>query len=258
MINRQARSITGMYSSTPIHPLLCEAGLIPASILLDYRQRVYAHRLLSFPDLHPAKEILPINLREGDKGFRPEELPENTLMWTQNVRTRLYGQWLAWQITIDHSIVPAEGVEPVTKLTFHSSLKPDIIVKGKREAIEEAKKDKAGLVLCTDGSKLDQGHAAAAVCWEDKPAGEWKEKSIFLGKNKEILDAELCAILEALDIVKKIANAKNTPVIILCDSQKALGAIALPFTSQKDRFLIGLVYQKTEELQHSGHSITFQ
>ena len=192
MINRQARSITGMYSSTPIHPLLCEAGLIPASILLDYRQRVYAHRLLSFPDLHPAKEILPINLREGDKGFRPEELPENTLMWTQNVRTRLYGQWLAWQITIDHSIDPAEGVEPVTKLTFHSSLKPDIIVKGKREAIEEAKKDKAGLVLWTDGSKLDQGHAAAAVCWEDKPAGEWKEKSIFLGKNKEILDAELC------------------------------------------------------------------
>ncbi len=43
MINRQACSITGMYSSTPIYPLLCEAGLILASILLDYRQRMYAH-----------------------------------------------------------------------------------------------------------------------------------------------------------------------------------------------------------------------
>ncbi len=30
LVNRQARSITGMYSSTPIHPLLGEAGLIPA------------------------------------------------------------------------------------------------------------------------------------------------------------------------------------------------------------------------------------
>ena len=63
MINRQVRSITEMYSSTPIHPLLCEAGLVPASFLLDYRQRVYTHRLLSLPDLHPAKEILPISLK---------------------------------------------------------------------------------------------------------------------------------------------------------------------------------------------------
>ncbi len=91
MINRQARLITGMYSSTPIHPLLCEAGLTPASILLDYRQRVYAHRLVSLPDLHPVKEILPISLRKGDVGFQPGELPENTLMWTQNSWPTLYG-----------------------------------------------------------------------------------------------------------------------------------------------------------------------
>ena len=44
----------------------------------------------------------------------------------------------------------------------------------------------------------------------------------------------------------------------MCDSQKALKAIALPFTSQEDRFLRGLVYQKTEELQLIGYSITFQ
>ncbi len=36
MINRQARSITGICSSTLIHPLLCEAGLVPASTLLDH------------------------------------------------------------------------------------------------------------------------------------------------------------------------------------------------------------------------------
>lgn len=39
LVNRQARSITGMYSSTPIHPLLGEAGLIPAKILLDSCQK---------------------------------------------------------------------------------------------------------------------------------------------------------------------------------------------------------------------------
>ena len=80
MINRQARSITGMYSSTPVHPLKCEAGLIPASILLDYRQRAYTCRLLRLSELHPAKEILPISLRKGDQDFQPGELPENTLL----------------------------------------------------------------------------------------------------------------------------------------------------------------------------------
>ncbi len=59
------------------------------------------------PDKHPAKKILPISLRTGDGTFQPEELPENNLMWTQNARPTLYGQWLAWQMTVDHSIDPA-------------------------------------------------------------------------------------------------------------------------------------------------------
>lgn len=71
LFNRQARSIRGMYPSTPIHPLLCQAGLTPASTVLDYRQKLYAYRLLSLPDQHPTKEILPISLREGDGAFQP-------------------------------------------------------------------------------------------------------------------------------------------------------------------------------------------
>lgn len=102
LLNRQARSITGMYPSTPIHPLLCEAGLVPASTLLNDRQRRYAYRLLSLPDQHLAKNILPISLRKGDGDFQPGELPENNMMWTENARPTLYGQWLAWQITIEH------------------------------------------------------------------------------------------------------------------------------------------------------------
>ncbi len=69
-------------------------------MLLNHRQRQYACLLLSLPDQHPAKDILPISLRKGDGGFQPGELPENNLMWTENARPALYGQWLAWQITI--------------------------------------------------------------------------------------------------------------------------------------------------------------
>ena len=55
---------------------------------------------------------------------------------------------------------------------------------------KERKKDR-GLVMWTDGSKLDQGNVGAAVCWKDKISNQWKEKRVFLGKNKEVLDAEL-------------------------------------------------------------------
>ncbi len=34
LLNRQARSITGMYPSTPVHPLLCEAGLVLLDLIL--------------------------------------------------------------------------------------------------------------------------------------------------------------------------------------------------------------------------------
>lgn len=97
-------------------------------------------------------------------------------------------------------------MEPVEKIASNSLFKADVIIKCKKEALEEARKDRTGLVLWTDGSKLDQGHIAAAVCWKDETDGQWKEKSMFLGKNKEILGAELWAISEALDIAKKTIN----------------------------------------------------
>lgn len=75
-----------MYSSIPIHPLLYEVGLIPTSILLDYCQIIYAYWLLSLPDLYPTKEILPINLRKGDRSLQSRELLEDALMWTQDWR----------------------------------------------------------------------------------------------------------------------------------------------------------------------------
>lgn len=96
MINRQTQPINGIYSSISIHLLLCEAGSIPTSILLNYCQRVYTYRLLRLPELHPAKKILPISLKNRDQGFQPGELPENTLLWMKNSRPTLYGQWLAW------------------------------------------------------------------------------------------------------------------------------------------------------------------
>lgn len=45
---------------------MSESGLIPAHIILDFRQRKYAHRLFSLPESIPTKAILPATLQVGD------------------------------------------------------------------------------------------------------------------------------------------------------------------------------------------------
>ena len=204
--------------------------------------------------MHPAKNILPISLRKGDQDVQPGEIPENSLMWTQNSRPTLYGQWLAGQITFYHAIDPADGVEPAQKAIF-SKFNADVIVRCKKKALEEARKTQVGLVLWTDGSKLDQGQVAAAVCWEDNFTGCWKEKSEYLGKNKKIGDAELWAILMALDIASKMGIGCDIPVMIFCDSQKALNTIVRPSIYHEYRFVRDLIYKRIEELQSNGHPI---
>lgn len=45
--------------------------------MVDYRQRKYTYRLLTLPDRHSTKEILPITLRIGDESAQSGELPED-------------------------------------------------------------------------------------------------------------------------------------------------------------------------------------
>ena len=174
------------YPSTPLYPLLCEAGLTPASTLPDYRQRLYAYRLLSLPDQHPAKGIVPISLRIGDGGFQPGELPDNTLVWTQETRPTLYGQWLAWQINIEHSIDPADGVEPVETINPDSHFQGEVIMRCKTEST------RVGFKISSWPCYVDrwiqarpEGNTGAAVSWSDKKLDRWKDKSVFVGKKKK-------------------------------------------------------------------------
>lgn len=107
-------------------------------------------------------------------------------MWTENARPASYGQWLAWQITIEQSIDPADGLEPVETIEPGIRFKGEIIIEPKERAIEEAKKYGSGLFMWTDQSKLENGWTGAAVCWREKGFDLWKEKGVFLGENKEI------------------------------------------------------------------------
>jgi hypothetical protein len=55
-----------MLITTPIEPFIKEAALEPAKALLDTKQQQYTLKLLGLPLRHPAAEIFPITLREGN------------------------------------------------------------------------------------------------------------------------------------------------------------------------------------------------
>ena len=108
---------------------------------------MYAYRLFILLDQHFAKTILLFSLRNGDRGSQPGEQPTNTLLWTKNARPALYGQWLAWQITLDHAISPAEGVELGELVEYIAKFERQVVIEAPKDALEKAKRDCKGLVM---------------------------------------------------------------------------------------------------------------
>ena len=136
-----------------IQALISEAGLVPAQILLDYRQKMYAYRLLTLPDDHHTKKILPISFRNGDADtIRAENQPEDTLTWAGSERPTSLGQWFARQVSVTQAVDPAYGVESIERSwRLNTELPLQAVLQPKREALQEAKKDRDGMVLWADG-----------------------------------------------------------------------------------------------------------
>ena len=130
-----------MYPSTPIAALVSESGLIPAHIMLDFRQRIYAYRLLSLPESIPTKDILPITLRRGDGNAQPEDQPELGSILASNQHITTYGQQLARPVLARFSIDPAEGTKPIRTVPS-SVFQGELIIEDKNKALLEAKAKK--------------------------------------------------------------------------------------------------------------------
>ena len=79
-------------------------------------------------------------------------------------------------------------------------------------------KDQSGTVW-TDGSRLENGKVgAAAVWWEE---GRWRDAGTFLGTNKEVFDAEVFAILQAIRLLDARGECGRS-YTIFSDSQAAI------------------------------------
>lgn len=101
----------------------------------------------------------------------------------------------------------------------------------KKKAFNKVKRNLSSLVLLIDRSKLDQNQVTTTIWWKDNY--QIKRKTAFLRLNKKIVDVEIWAILEALDIANKITTIRNKLVIICFDLQKALNLIVFPSIYQE-------------------------
>jgi len=103
-------------------------------------------------------------------------------------------------------------------------LQGQVIIQDEEQALEEAKKERDGLVLWTDGSRKEDEWVGCAVVWEE--GGRWNKRRVHLGRQKEAFDAEMYAMSEAVKIADEICGKKGVRrVTVFMDSQATLRRI---------------------------------
>jgi ribonuclease HI len=250
MINREARAIMGCMKTTPIGPLIAEASLTPAKALLDHRQCWYAERLAGLPKDHWAKQIIPNGIlkHDGDPLDAAYDTPQNRSSKTE--LRKCLGNHLKQTINSKYGVESTTRTNPTTT--------GQVIIEDRSTAIEKA------LIastrennMFTDGSRLESGNVGCAVTWRTSPM-EWKTHKMHLGNNKEIFDAELFAIAEALKLSNRqlIGNKQTNTIQIYTDSSAALRRMqdANPGPGQG---ITEIIVQRERILRHAGWKIEY-
>jgi hypothetical protein len=225
LVNRQARAITGALPSTALGPLVKESGLRSAESLLNNRTRRFGLRLLNTPNRGPDGETI-INpasemVRQSPLVLTKPRFPVDDPRWklpgyNRSKEPKLWKEpktladrlWDAATDPVRSDIPPQDEddelsgrarlrspilVEATQMLWTRSSLKARVIIedteRAKATAESWATPDK-GIAMFTDGSKLEDGWTGCAAVWKLLGSGEWQGRKIFMGRNKEVFDAE--------------------------------------------------------------------
>ena len=99
----------------------------------------------------------------------------------------------------------------------------ELIQEEQEDAKREAEKTRPGLVMFTDGSRLEDGAAGYAVAW--KNGQTWKGIKTHMGYNQEAFDAECAALARALESASR-RNMVPNRVTIFTDAQAAIRRMA--------------------------------
>jgi hypothetical protein len=143
--------------------------------------------------------------------YRPPKTPKRQMNLEHCLNKHLSG-------TID----PKIEVEPICRT--NPTMKGKVIIQDRETATTNA--TQASMIpgnIFTDGSRLETGEVGCAAVWLTNN-GTWKKHQYHLGKKKEINDAELFAIAEALKMANRyqIGDREMDTLHIYTDSMSAL------------------------------------
>jgi ribonuclease HI len=112
------------------------------------------------------------------------------------------------------------------------------------------------LTFWTDGSRQENKSVGAAVVWLDGQNGDYHRKGTYLGNNKEIFDAELFALGEAVKhAAREAEDARN--ITIFTDSQATLTRIQ-DDTEGPGQALTRRIIAWEKEIIDSGREIEYR
>jgi len=200
LLNEQDRRVTRCFRTTPQGALMNDVGLRPAKALLNNWVRRYKVRQMTMPDAQGGGKMLDIrrNVLQKVEGI-DELIPED-----EPFERRSY----------ERMIISTEK----------RRLKGEVIIQDEEQALVEAKLEREGLVLWTDGARKEDEWVGCAVVWKEE--GRWKKRRIHLGRQKEAFDAEMYAMSEAMKVADEMAETKEvTRVTVFTDSQATLRRI---------------------------------
>lgn len=145
-------------------------------------------------------------------------------------------------------------MKPVIHLSL-AEFPGKIVVQESKTAKDEAQKDRSDLALWLDGPKLESRGAGAAVELKSPASQRWDVCKISLGENKEVLDAELWGISEALKIALRVdISEKARRVTVFSDSQ----AVIKPLQGSKSNVGQALkvqIHNRARQLQTRGREV---
>jgi len=188
LVNREARATTGAFRTTNLGALSMESGLRPATNQLENRQRRFGLWLLGLPQGEKAREMVSSNTPLGKRLSSAL-----AYTWTETEQTVL--------------------------LEEPESFDAELIQEEWEEAKKEAEKERPGLIMITDGSRLENETAGYMVAW--KSSQTWEGIKTHMGFNQEAYNAECAALASALKTAAEIAPTPSH-VTIFTDTQAAI------------------------------------
>jgi ribonuclease HI len=192
LVNREARATTGAFRTTNLGALAMESGIRPASNQLENRQCRFGLRLLSLPQGDKARDIISAQTAIG-----------------QRLKTALNHTWIETEQTV--------------LLEDPESFDAELIQEERVEAKKEAERERPGLVMFTDGSRLENEAVGYAVAW--KNCQTWDGIKTHMGFNQEAFDAECAALARALEHASR-RNPTPERITIFTDARAAIRRMA--------------------------------